>query len=179
MELPSFRYHPDPVASGSVEASDAECACCKQSRGFIYTATVYSEDDDEPAVCPWCIADGSAHKKLKADFNDSEGIEDGVPKPVMNEIMHRTPGFATWQSDSWLACCGDAMAFLKPVGIKEIRRDDYEWEGTLMTQIVQNMGISGGAAVRLLESLNKDRGPTAYAFRCLHCNRHRFFIDNP
>ena len=46
-----------------------------------------------------------------------------------------------------------------------------------MTHIVQEMGISGGAARRLLESLHKDTGPTAYAFRCLHCNRHHFHID--
>jgi len=37
MDLPTFRYHPDPLASGSIAASDAACACCNQHRGFIYT----------------------------------------------------------------------------------------------------------------------------------------------
>ena len=28
MELPAFKYHPDPVATGSVLRSEAECCCC-------------------------------------------------------------------------------------------------------------------------------------------------------
>ena len=37
MDLPVFRYHPDPIASGSIVASDAQRACCSARRGFIYT----------------------------------------------------------------------------------------------------------------------------------------------
>jgi uncharacterized protein len=28
MDLPVLRYHPDPIASGSIAASDAQCDCC-------------------------------------------------------------------------------------------------------------------------------------------------------
>jgi uncharacterized protein len=41
MDLPVFRYHPDPIASGSIVASGAQCACCGARRGFIYTGPVY------------------------------------------------------------------------------------------------------------------------------------------
>jgi len=61
MDLPVFRYHPDPIASGSVVASAAECVCCGEARGFIYTGPAYCEAELEEALCPWCIADGSAH----------------------------------------------------------------------------------------------------------------------
>jgi uncharacterized protein CbrC (UPF0167 family) len=35
MDLPVFRYHPDPIASGSgsIIASHAQCACCGGRRG--------------------------------------------------------------------------------------------------------------------------------------------------
>jgi uncharacterized protein CbrC (UPF0167 family) len=41
MDLPIFCYHPDPVASGSIVAPDAQCACYGERRGFICTGPAY------------------------------------------------------------------------------------------------------------------------------------------
>ena len=41
MNLPTFKYHPDPIASGSVEPSETECVCCGKARGYVYTANAY------------------------------------------------------------------------------------------------------------------------------------------
>jgi uncharacterized protein CbrC (UPF0167 family) len=179
MSLPEFRYHPDPIVSGSVVASDEKCLCCGQARGYIYTGPVYAEEDLDECLCPWCIADGSASSKYEATFVDSEAFPEETPEETVTEICERTPGFSTWQSGQWPACCDDATAFLGPFGIKEIREQCHELEGTLLTHIVQEMQISGGAATRLLNSLHKDNGPTAYLFRCLKCQRHHFHIDGP
>ncbi|MFI9835323.1 CbrC family protein [Streptomyces sp. NPDC051913] len=35
-ELPVFRYHPDPIATGAVRASAETCACCERATGWIY-----------------------------------------------------------------------------------------------------------------------------------------------
>jgi uncharacterized protein len=178
MELPSFRYHADPIASGSIEKSEAVCRCCGQARGYVYALAPYAEADDlDNAICPWCIADGSAHRKFDATFVEAESLADLDPA-IADEVSKRTPGYAAWQQEEWPVCCNDATAFLKPVGIAEVRtREHYQWEGMLMEHIVHNMGISGGAARRMLESLNRDKGPTAYAFECLHCAAIRFHID--
>ncbi|MGW8685485.1 CbrC family protein [Streptomyces sp. NPDC055817] len=32
-DLPAFRYHPDPLASGSIRESTEACACCKPQHG--------------------------------------------------------------------------------------------------------------------------------------------------
>lgn len=175
--LPAFRYHPDPIHSGSIVESDAKCRCCKKSRGYIYTGPVYSEVDLEDMICPWCIASGDAAKKYEATFVDSEAFSDGTPDEAMEEIMERTPGYSAWQSESWPSCCGDATAFVMPAGIKEIREQCYEHEGSIMSHIVHKMSISGSAATRLLDSLNKDQGPTVYVFRCLKCLAPHFHID--
>ena len=177
MSLPTFRYHPDPLASGSVVASDKPCIVCKQQRGYLYDGPVYGEGEDIDDICPWCIADGGAHAKLDVTFVDDRALDDDISPAVLSEVTCRTPGFASWQTEQWPCCCDDATAFLKPVGIAEIRRDHYEWEGTLMGHIVHDMQISGGAARRLLDSLHRDSGPTAYAFLCLHCHRTHFYID--
>src|SRR6202035_4730909 len=99
MDLPTFRYHPDPLASDSIERSDAICACCNQPRGYIYTGPTYCEDEIEDALCPWCIADGSAAKKFDASFTDPAGFPDETAKEIVDEIAYRTPGFNAWQSE--------------------------------------------------------------------------------
>jgi uncharacterized protein len=176
MNLPLFRYHPDPIASRSVSPSDTKCRCCRQSRGFIYTGPVYAEKDLDDSLCPWCIADGSAHRKFDATFVDSEAF-DGIPESTIDEVSQRTPGFNSWQSEQWPVCCGDATAFVSPAGIQDIRRDHRELEGAVLSHIIYDMSISGGAATRLLQSLDRDKGPTAFLFRCLHCERHHVYVD--
>ena len=49
--LPAFRYHPDPVDTGSVTVSDAKCVVCNERRGFIYAGPVYAEDGDGHRTC--------------------------------------------------------------------------------------------------------------------------------
>ncbi len=46
-----------------------------------------------------------------------------------------------------------------------------------MTYIVHDMSISGGAARRLLDSLQKDQSPTAFIFKCLHCDNMPVYVD--
>lgn len=177
MNLPVFRYHPDPLRSGSVIASPKKCRCCKQARGFIYTGPVYSETDLDDCLCPWCIADGKASQKFDATFMDTEAIAEGAPESAVTEICERTPGYNSWQSGYWPVCCDDATAFLMPAGIAEIRAQCHELEGEIMSHIVHGMEISGGAATRLLNSLQRDASPTLFVFRCLKCERHHFHID--
>ena len=177
MDLPVFRYHPDPVASGSIVASDAQCACCGKRRGFIYTGPAYCEEGLEDALCPWCIADGTAHEKFDAEFANSAEFPDDVPSDVVEEITHRTPGFNSWQEGKWLGCCGDAAAFLEPAGYAEIRARYPQLEGALMMYIVHELEISGAAATRFLQGLHRDQGAAAYIFSCRHCDAKPAYID--
>jgi uncharacterized protein CbrC (UPF0167 family) len=111
--LPEFPYHPDPVATGSVEASDATCRSCGRARGFIYAGPVYAVEELVEALCPWCIADGSAAEEFDAEFTDvGVNAPDDVPADVIETIARRTPGFEGWQQERWLYHCGDGAAFL-------------------------------------------------------------------
>ena len=179
MSLPAFKYHPDPLSSGSVVPSPGSCSCCGKARGHVYAGPVYADIELEDALCPWCIADGSAHRRFDALFVDSEAFPDGVPSSSVELISQQTPGFNAWQGEHWPACCGDATAFIGPFGITELRARDYRLESLLMPHIVHTMGVSGSAATRLLSSLNREHGPTAYLFRCLVCDADRFHIDSP
>jgi uncharacterized protein CbrC (UPF0167 family) len=160
-------------------ASSATCRCCSQSRGYVYCAAIYAEEELDNAICPWCIADGSAHKRFDATFVDTEAFPEGTPLAVITEISERTPGYNAWQQEHWPVCCNDGTAFIAPVGIKELRANHRDQETSLLSHIIYEMKISGGAATRLLATLQRDTGPTAYLFRCLHCERTHFHIDQP
>lgn len=174
--LPSFRFHTDPLASGSVLPSDTPCEVCGQARGFIYTGPVYSEGDAEAVLCPWCIADGSAHRTLDAIFHDTS-FPDGTSEEVMAEIEERTPGFAVFNPFEWPCCCGLPMAYVEPAGIAEIRARHYTLEGSLMGTIVHDFGISGGAARTFMEYLRRDESPCVQVFHCLTCDTVHGHID--
>ena len=176
--LPTFRYHPDPLGTGRVIASDNRCAVCKQRRGFIYAGPVYAEDDFEDAICPWCIGNGAAARLLGTTFVDGDSFAVDTPETAIKEITERTPGYAAWQAEEWPSCCSDACAFVGPLGIAEIRAKHRELEGFVLSQIIYGLSISGGAATRMLESLRRDASPTAYLFRCLHCGQPQVHVDH-
>ncbi len=132
----------------------------------------------EDALCPWCIADGKAAAKFDATFVDSEGFTEEVPEEMARVVCERTPGFCAWQTERWQVCCGEPAAFVRPAGLKEIRQAYPQAEGELMMFIVHELGISGGAARRMLESLRRDQSPTAFVFKCLHCDATPVYADS-
>src|SRR3954449_6966358 len=94
MELPVFRYHPDPVGTGNVQQSNQECVCCGEQRGLIYVGPVFAEDELNEALCPWCVADGSAHERFDAEFTDAASVGLGwedVPQKVVKEVPSALP----------------------------------------------------------------------------------------
>jgi uncharacterized protein CbrC (UPF0167 family) len=171
MALPSFKYHPDPVSTGHVVKSGTECACCGKGRGFIYTGPVYALEEYDQCICPWCIADGSAHEKLKASFTDEVGIGgagmwDEVPQAVIEEVAYRTPGFSGWQQEQWWTHCGDAAQFIGRAGQKELKALGPQ----AIAAIQDSAGLSDGPEwEQFFAALDKDGSPTAYMFRCAKC----------
>lgn len=171
MPLPTFKYHPDPVATGSVQTSDRQCVCCHQRRGYIYVGPVYSADEIEEQICPWCIADGSAANKYDASFTDGAGIGacgDGqaVPDHVSEEVTRRTPGFSGWQQEQWFTHCGDAAVFLGAAGYEELQ----QLGKNAIEAIQESTGLLPGPEwENFFTALDKDGSPRAYIFRCATC----------
>jgi uncharacterized protein CbrC (UPF0167 family) len=176
--LPAFRYHPDPVKSGSFIEAETECKCCGKARGYVYTGSFYTEEDDlEESICPWCIADGKAAKKFAGAFTDEALFVDEVPAKVVKEVTTRTPGFSSWQQEEWPICCNDATAFIAPVGNKELTAEYGDWTYDVTRYIVNEMKIYNNEALDFLKRLDRDHGPTAYLFKCLHCSANKAYID--
>lgn len=178
MSLPYFKYHPDPIQTGSVTSSDKVCAVCNLSRGYIYTGPVYVRGGFEKPICPWCISDGAAHNKFGLEFQDASmvgggGQWDEVSLEVINEVTLRTPGFCGWQQEQWFTHCHDAAAFLGPVGYKELRTLDK----TALKSFKQSLHLPEESWEKLFHDLDRDGSPTAYLFQCLHCGYFGGYTD--
>jgi len=175
MELPTFRYFPDPVGQGVIKRSDKVCIVCEQARGYIYTCHAYARKEYIECICPWCIADGSAHRKLNVSFNDLIGDEwQNVPQAIVDEITFRTPGFFGWQQERWFAHCDDGAAFLGRMGYAELKQRGK----AAVNAIRDSTGLLDDDAWEdFFEVLDKDGAPTAYLFRCPHCGEYLGYTD--
>ncbi|GAB3949783.1 CbrC family protein [Streptomyces sparsus] len=174
-DLPFFRYHPDPLATGAIRAAAEACACCELSRGWVYTATFYTAQDVSGRFCPWCIADGSAAERFAGEFSDSHGLDD-VSEVVLHEVTRRTPGFHAWQDPHWLVHCQNAAAFVGAVGYTQLAAHP-EALGQLRTakRLDGRHGESG--LEHFVTSLRA--GATAMLFRCTVCGVHLAYADAP
>lgn len=120
-----------------------------------------------------CIADGTAHAKLGASFTDEAGIGgyrnwDRVPENIIKIVAYRTPGFSGWQQEQWWTHCNDAAEFIGRAGQKELEALGSQ----AVTAIRENTGLLAGPEWdHFLAALHKDKGPTAYLFRCRKCGR--------
>ncbi|MDQ3756977.1 MAG: CbrC family protein [Actinomycetota bacterium] len=174
--LPEFRYHPDPVATGSIVESEESCRCCGNQRGFIYTGPVYALGQGDRELCPWCISDGSAAAMFDASFTDvALGFQDGVTVEVIEQVAKRTPGFIGWQQAHWLFHCNDAAAFLGLAGYAELPVHEDAIES--IRQECRDVGLPGDKIDDYVENLHVDGDATAYLFKCLHCGRHLAYSD--
>jgi uncharacterized protein CbrC (UPF0167 family) len=179
MELPRFKYHPDPIATGSLVTSRTRCACCGEVRGFIYTGPAYAVESYCGRICPWCIADGSAHEKLGVTFTcewdiGRRGARDPVPRAVVEEVAYRTPGFQGWEQSRWWTHCGDAAVFLGRAGREEL--EGFDAQG--LAVIRESVGLPAGPDWdAFFDALTKTGSPRAYAFRCSKCGQFGGYAD--
>lgn len=178
MELPFFKYHPDPIATGSIEPSASPCLACGRETGFIYIGQPSAEEELIDAFCPWCIADGSAHEKFGAEFTDADSIGgygawEEVAPDIIAEVSYRTPGFTGWQQEMWFTHCGDAGEFLGRAGRKELEGFGAEAIAAIKAEI----GFDDTDWEDYFNSLDKDEDPTAYLFKCRHCGAFGGYSD--
>ena len=94
-DLPFFKYHPDPFATGTFCRMDEPvfCPCCGQETSIIYAGPFYSKDEVN-YLCPHCIASGAAAEKYSGEFQDSESTDEVDSPNKLDELVHAPPATA-------------------------------------------------------------------------------------
>ena len=172
LDLPFFKYHPNPLATGAFTQAQyaVVCDCCGCSTHIYYDGPFYAIDDIN-YLCPNCIASGAAAKKFDGDFQDDGCLEPKVlDAEKVDELIHRTPGYSGWQQEYWRSHCGDFCAFIGYVGAAELKAlgvldevlDDPQWSEAEKDLI--KTSVNGGSL-------------QCYLFKCLHCGKHMVWMD--
>ena len=172
-ELPSFRYHPDPVASRVLKPSGEVCPCCDGRRGWAYLGPWYSLEECD-GLCPWCIASGDAHDRFDVAFGESEALEAGAGSAAVDELLHRTPWHFVAQQEPWPVHCGDFCALvgkLDPEDFPGLR----ERLGPDLAFIQKRLGVERDDLERYL--MMESSPLYAHLFRCLDCATLRLSAD--
>ena len=173
IELPSFTYHPDPIATEAVVPSTEVCECCGEARGYVYCTSPYGLNEIE-CLCPWCIADGSANKKLGASFVDDYPLASaGVSQSAIEEVSLRTPGFISWQQEEWLSCCNDACEFHGDAPVEELRGLDEDG----LRQLSMDTGFLIEDLREIVAYYVPKGSPAFYKFVCRHCGKVKYAGD--
>ncbi len=173
-DLPEFKYHPDPLKTGSVKRRISKCRCCGEQVPYIYVASVYGKEDLHEKICPWCISNGLAHRKFGAFFADPDPlVKAGLSEDIVSEVTERTPGYMTWQQDIWASHCGDACAFLgdaTKVTLKSLAPPQRNL-------IFDGEDFDEKSWVDFLSYYEPGGTPAIYHFRCLKCKVDVFNYD--
>ncbi len=172
--FPRFRYHPDPIATGAVKPSDATCECCNRARGFVYYGEARSSATDQTfdAICPWCIADGSAARRLGLSFVLDTEIE--LAPAVQRELRERTPGYLSWQGETWLCHHGDACEFHGDATHEDFNALTQAEEALFLEE---NDFLEDWWPDMKVKHDNQTSSVGVYRFRCRHCGLTRLGVD--
>ena len=175
--LPTFRYHPSLIRTGSVAQRPIRCVVCNEDRRHACVGPAYSvEEIEEGSVCPWCIADGSAAMKLSAEFADGHSLRD-LSKNIVETVTTQTPGYSSWQQDVWQIRCNDACSFLDRIGKAELVSLPPE-ATTAVVNALRDYGRSDTEREQFLSWLHRDGDLTGYLFQCLVCGEYRAYVDS-
>jgi uncharacterized protein CbrC (UPF0167 family) len=171
-ELPTFKYHPDPISSDVIEERKTKCVVCNQERDFVYTGAVYAIEDVEN-ICPWCIKDGSAAEKFEAEFFDDGDLEPVDSPEMVEELTRRTPGFYP-AHETWPAHCGDFCKLLGEIDYRGIVALDGSVDEDL-NRISTELEVPMD---NIVTDLKREHSPLwAHLFQCLHCDHYRLIAN--
>jgi len=166
--IPDFRYHPNPLATGSLIRTQRACPSCGEFRGFGSAAEPYAIQSVSN-ICPWCIADGSAANKFDAAFSDAHPLlESGIAPLIVSEATERTPGFVSMQQEEWQSCCNDACAYEGHISSESAR--------LLSSAQLDALWLPTDEPLELDDDVDR-RDLSLYVFRCLHCREHKYVVD--
>jgi uncharacterized protein CbrC (UPF0167 family) len=170
--LPTFKYNAAPEEV-FVQSSNT-CASCKKTRGYVYCGPIQTidtndEDDYFEQICPWCIADGTAHEQLSVIFVDS----------TIEELAYRTPSYIAWQGEEfWMSCCDEDARYMGRAGRAELESFGQQALEFFKDYYIKDFfGSAQDWDDYFLDCLGKDSDTTAYVFQCMKCGTFSGFVD--
>jgi uncharacterized protein len=186
MDCPIFKYHPNAYKLEVFKKSKKVCQCCEHARGMIYTSSIFCEADVD-AICPWCIADGSAAKKFDGGFiqrieevDDYFTPETSLNPTIIHELSQCTPGYVSWQGSVWLTHCNDGCEFHGDLAQNELLTLPEETLNLFKQEHAYLFSPKNWGTIEALNAVYCPASDTGslYKFVCRHCGFIRLHFDS-
>ncbi|WP_374966663.1 CbrC family protein [Lysinibacillus sp. RS5] len=167
--LPTFKYMPNPIQANIFKTGElVVCDCCEQEVDIYCTIGIYAIKEVE-YLCPSCIHSGLAAQKFDGQFQqdllNSELVKND---DYTDEVLHRTPGYISWQGNDWVAHCTDYCTFIGYVG----------WQELVEMGITEEFEhFNGHTKDELAATLRNNGSHQGYLFQCLECQQYILYSD--
>jgi len=181
--IPAFKYHPHPLDTDAFEQDKSVmCRSCNRPTRVYYSypfeSPMVSDDDDEFSICAWCIRNGDAARRFQGKFQDPDFCEKVSDPEKLDELCHRTPGYYAPEQAYWLAHCDDFCALIEEIfDWSELEEKGIVAEIESDWVINEDYDISDLAVIKEHLNYDNDGAFQGYLFRCLHCGKHRLYVD--
>ena len=180
--IPEFKYHPHPLDTITFEQKEpTTCMCCNRFTQVYYEFPFESSlisDDDDFVICPNCIKNGEASKRYQGKFQNPDLCEKVSDPEKLDELCHRTPGYYAPEKAYWLAHCDDFCALVALIDDWcEIEEKGIEKEIEIDWVVNDNYEIKDIETLKEQLNYENDEPLYGYLFRCLHCGKHRLYVD--
>lgn len=180
MDLPQFKYHPDPLKTGSVVESEEICECCNKPRGYVYSGSMYTRNRPN-SICPWCISNGDAHRMFQIEFaslmpaviDPKKPVEIQCSSEAFDELLHKTPGFSSYQEIEWPNHCEDFCEYHGIAKVADLRRISAEEKN----RIFETSWIDDSELNDCLESKDTEELHHFIKFVCRSCGEVLLQVD--
>ncbi len=174
MVLPLFRYHPDPISTGSIKPSHEPCVCCGKNTGFKYTAALHGRHRPGRVACVPGVLPAVRLRLSSIVFSDeSPLVRAGMPRAIVLEVSRRTPCYNCWQQDVWAACCQDGCVFHGDASVSEL----LSLKGEELAEVQREWSISSIRRAAFVKQYVPGGGIAVYRFDCRHCGKTRYGLD--
>jgi len=114
-------------------------------------------------------------KPIDPDFPEERWYGVRVPPDELQELT-RTPGYHSWQGESWRFCCGRPAIFIGALSSEHLQQLAKDRESSLVDVALSVFGGSPPDAKHLLGEL-ADGAVNTYGFRCQRCANVRGHWD--
>ncbi len=165
----TFRYHPDPLKTGSFCRGEVVCDCCGNATAVSYSGPIYSESDGI-ILCPACIASGKAIETFGGCFTAPDHCDDIGDPDKLAEVCCRTPGYAGIQQECWLSHCGDYCAYVGQVSYEDMTEKLRREAANTWSERPQRWDFD-----HVMGSLGLQY--EGHLFRCLVCGKHLLYVQ--
>ena len=167
-KIVKFKYHPNIYDLDILSEDKKVCQCCNEETEIFYDQMYCVENIN--CLCLDCIASGDAAKKFKGTFIQDAEVSKVHDRRKYAELFEKTPGYESWQGESWLACCDDFCAFIQEVGTKELE------EMGIADEVFEEYN-KRNEVKDAREYLVKGGSLAGYLFQCLHCKKYHLGAD--